>query len=1193
MKPAPGSSAADHSASNQPMDKSRRLLLKMMGLGAGVTASTIAGANGNDIAGELIQASKFLINGVNITLYRPQDLLELDIAISGFTRSADFKSLTRSASPSYMRIEFAPQSIAEQAYEEGSSPSFPAKTFLSGKSRLVFEIPASITTIPLTTKGLLDWDKFKPVINKRAQSAVQFTVQDNIGNYNNILLKDVQVIGTQPINTNTIPPVNNNNQPVKIDDKRPVITTQPVNTRPVNDQPVNNRRVLADPPVNNTRPLNNTRPVIREQQPVQNRRDTVKQVQSNREIRGATRDEMKVITAREVPVKAETNPNIVGALLNLKVGKTPRPVDDDETAIEFPYRMYISPNQYAAWVHEFKLKLREDLQTSVSKTYELWHSRLTCKNCDNQTDLTDATSPLKTVRVLWSVDADGNWSKRPVRNKSFVTSIYNDQRHSIVHESSNFDLPNFSPKAVQVKNLMLSTLGAWFDGEMTVERDALSKAGLLGALTVLKWKHIATLARDHYVEIVEAGNMWPFGHEASIVQITERKPEIGYALNRQRHFIVINEVEKKFNPYNPNNGNFKSFPFSTIKFITTTTPSLKLDTPFCPELGQPDKQFVPTTLDGQEIKFKLVGYDFDGNEVDFEMPLVFVSTTISYMAGGEDGKPKVPGTPNLSNLGKLLSCYNPGKIVANKINFRNQKMSLTRSATPGDTTFEVNSILFQGHSTLDEEPWFRPEVKDLDIYINAVENITGKRTPQKVKLVDDEMNKPESQRKNKGKVFAELIGAAAVNFNGSGNKTGGSLSPNFSITALSKSLGAIGGDVNQAQRMNFDPTKFFDSSAKLFGVIELGQIIRKMDNVSAVLSGDSVKSPFPALKNIETKEANITQYVWNAAELKETDFGFVKFVPKGGGPGKIVIETNLYRYKNPSKPSALTVSSTLSDFGVEIAGIASVDFKKIGFYTGANTKTDFTVEMAAVPLRFLGALSFVNDLQKYIPADGFSDPPFLDISTSGIKTGYTLALPDIQLGAFTLRHINLGATIHLPFTGDPMSLRFNFCEKQQPFTLTVSGLGGGGFFAIEFDMNGLRSLEAALEFGAAVSINLGVASGAVSVMGGIYFMVSVTSDNKKEYRLEGYVRINGALCVLGFITVSVEFMLTLAADIVSDKVSRVWGEASLKVKIEIFMFSKTVSMKVQREFAGAGADPTFSMLTSAHDWDLYCEAFAA
>ncbi|HEX2629579.1 MAG TPA: hypothetical protein VHM26_11215, partial [Chitinophagaceae bacterium] len=1103
MKPAPGSSQADNTASNQPIDKSRRLLLKMMGIGAGVTASKITAAN--DIAGELIQASKYLIGGINITLYRPQDLLELDITISGFTRSADYKSLTRSGSPTYMRVEFAPQSIQEQAYLEGSTPSFPAKTFLSGKSRLVFEIPSSITSIPLTAKGLLDWDKFRLVVNKRAQTSVVFSVQDNIGNYNNILLKDVQVIGTQPINTNT-QPVNN--------DRRVI---QPVNNNNrVLDQPVDRKPVDGS----NTRPLNNTRPIIRGQQPQTNSRDTARrQVQVNREMRGATRDEQKVISAREMPVdaKAATNSNIVGALINLKMGKTPRPVDEDETAIEFPYRIFISPNQYAAWVHDFKLKLREDLQTSVSKTYELWHSRLTCKNCDNEKDQTGATNPLKTVRALWAVDANGAWNKLPATDLSFVTSINNAQRHQIVHESSNFDLGGFSPKPVRVNNLMLSSLGAWFDGELTVERDALSKGGVLGALTLTKWKHIATLARDHYVEIVEAGNMWPFGHEASIVTITERKPENNYALNRQRKFIIINEPEKKYNPYNPDNGNFRSFPFSTIKIVNTVTPSLAPGVAFNPELPS-DRQFIPTTIEGEQIKFKLVGYDLDGNEVDFEMPLVFVSTAMTYNPGS-DGKPVVPASPNLVNIGKIGSTYNAGKVIDNTISFRNQKMSLTRSSTPGDATFEVQTVAFSSQAVVTEEPFFRPGVKELSIFIAAVENITGKREAQKVKLVDDEMNKPESQRKNKGKVFAELVKTAAVSFDGNGNKTGGSVSPNFSITALSKSLGAIGGDINQAQRMNFDPTKFFDSSAKLFGVIELKSIISAVEGASAIMNGDSVKSPFPALKNIETKDANITQYIWSGGKLKNATLGIVGFDTKGSGENKIVIETNLYRYKDPAKPNTLTVNSTLSNFAITLAGIAAVDFKKIGFYTGSNAKVDFTVEMAETPLRFLGALSFVNDLQKYIPADGFSDPPFLDISTSGIRTGYTLALPDIQLGAFTLRHINLGAAITLPFTGAPMSIRFNFCEKQQPFTLTVSGLGGGGFFAIEFDMNGLRALEAALEFGAAVSINLGVASGAVSIMGGIYFLLSINETTKeKEYRLEGYVRVNGALCVLGLIT---------------------------------------------------------------------------
>jgi len=119
----------------------------------------------------------------------------------------------------------------------------------------------------------------------------------------------------------------------------------------------------------------------------------------------------------------------------------------------------------------------------------------------------------------------------------------------------------------------------------------------------------------------------------------------------------------------------------------------------------------------------------------------------------------------------------------------------------------------------------------------------------------------------------------------------------------------------------------------------------------------------------------------------------------------------------------------------------------------------------------------------------------------------------------------------------------------------------------------------------------------VSVMGGIYFKMEM-EQNGKKIELSGYVRVNGALSVLGLITVSVEFLLSLNAEMKSaangeSKVSRMWGEATLKVKIEILFFSKTVKLKVQREFAGAGADPTFGMLISENEWLQYCDTFAA
>lgn len=1173
---------------NQPHSKSRRLLLKLMSLGAGLQTGKSFASPDENLAERLFEASKLFADKTDLVIYRPQDLLQLAISFTGYKKSPDNKSLIRTSSPNLLYVEFQPQSIAEQAFEEkggeGGQGNFdsqakdaltwnenktagglnlflnvfsssekifaPAKTYLSGTTRLVFEIPASKTTINLSAKDLLDWSGYKLIVSKRSECTPVFSVRDELPPFKNVFDKGV----------------------INIPQGQQQPGQRPVQHAPVSNQPVN---APTNQPVRNIQ-INKT--------------DTLKrQVQLNRDLRAATKDEQQVIQKNELPPNAgiATNPGIAAVLADLTMGKTPRPIPDSETSIEMPYRLFISPNQYATWYHEHELKNREDLKGTAISTFELWHSKLMSTNCRGVIDRTGATDIIKTIRALWGTDIDGDWKDKPIRDFSpdgsnnaaasgrFVTSLYNDDRHCIVHQSSNFGINGFVPKSVKVKNLMLSTLGAWLDAELHFKRTELRN--VLSDLNLLKWKHIATLARDHYVEVVYAGNMLPFGHEAALVRITERKPKDGFAANWQRYFIVINEEERKYNPYNKANGNFKQFPFSTIKFVTTVTPTIQPPKKFHDSVtSSADQQFIPT-VNGKSFNFKLTGYDMDGNETDFEMPMVFVSTNISLTD---------TQNYNAGNIALLCGKYNQGDGINNIVQFRNQKMALARSKTPGDTHFEIQSIKFTSVFIDNEAPGFRPRTEELDIFVSAIENLTGKRVATKISLVDDN---------NKGTVFARLKGLSQeVNFTGSVNKTGGSLSPNFSVSALSKTLGAVGGMVNDLQNLKFNPENFFDSNAKLFGVIELRKIIKAIETASTIVNGEQIESPIPALKTIETGEAYITQYVWKGATLKNFKYPFVEFIPEAGAALKI--ESNLYRFKQASKPIALTVNSSIENFKVAIANIAAVKFKRVGFFTGANSKTDFTVEMDKPSVEFLGPLTFVNALQKYIPADGFSDPPFLDITPNGVTTGYTLALPDIQLGAFTLRHVNLSAAVNLPFTGAPMSMRFNFCEKQQPFTLTVSALGGGGFFAIEFDMNGLRSLEAALEFGAAVSINLGVASGGVSIMAGIYFKVTIQADDTKTYNIEGYVRINGALCVLGLITASVEFLLTLAGEMANvggkDKVVRVWGEATLKIKVEVFMFSKTVKLKTTKEFAGAGADPTFGMMISKKEWEDYCGSFA-
>ncbi|HMJ06780.1 MAG TPA: hypothetical protein VK474_11035, partial [Chthoniobacterales bacterium] len=143
------------------------------------------------------------------------------------------------------------------------------------------------------------------------------------------------------------------------------------------------------------------------------------------------------------------------------------------------------------------------------------------------------------------------------------------------------------------------------------------------------------------------------------------------------------------------------------------------------------------------------------------------------------------------------------------------------------------------------------------------------------------------------------------------------------------------------------------------------------------------------------------------------------------------------------------------------------------------------------------------------------------------------------------------------------------------------------FFAIDIGMAGVKLIEAALEFGASIALNLGVASGSATIMGGVYFQKSAAG-----FALSAYFRAAGELSVLGLITVSVEFYLSLnyASKGAPAHGGKLWGQASLTVKIKIAFFSKSVSISIEREFAGS--DPKFLDTVSPDDWTDYCGAFA-
>jgi hypothetical protein len=196
--------------------------------------------------------------------------------------------------------------------------------------------------------------------------------------------------------------------------------------------------------------------------------------------------------------------------------------------------------------------------------------------------------------------------------------------------------------------------------------------------------------------------------------------------------------------------------------------------------------------------------------------------------------------------------------------------------------------------------------------------------------------------------------------------------------------------------------------------------------------------------------------------------------------------------------------------------------------------------------------------------------------------GYNLRIPSIAVGVFALQNLALDASIALPFTGDPARARLAVSKRHDPFLITVSLFAGGGFFAIEAASDNTRIVEGCLEFGGNIALNLGVASGGIQVMAGIYFRIE-----KSACKLSGYVRASGALEVLGMVTVSVEFYLAL-----NYEPPRVWGEASVTVEVEVLFFSASVSLSVRREFAGGSSDLPFHEMISLPEWDNYLAAFA-
>ena len=903
--------------------------------------------------------------------------------------------------------------------------------------------------------------------------------------------------------------------------------------------------------------------------------------------------------------RAGSTVHLISEIPYLPLLFAPQPPSDTATALEIPYRVILSPIEDARWEH------RDDPVEHVGRT-ELWHTRLrTAPGVVGP----DGTSK---VRALWSPDYDQQ-DFGAINYLPFRMSLKAQDRRELVVLMAGYDAIDrdgnpYQPRSSTARRLHLSALGALTD----IEGGWVPPEGV----TLAQWRHLAALGRDGYVRTADLGYLLPFGHDAAVVTVTERRFESlnndrsqRIAVLRQRKFIVVRRRVVDYDGAEHVHGG-RGFPFKQIEILTRVSPNLMqpgqgdsaltpapgdtiVDTPtqhgitgesaFWPTVSLPPGSTPPDT----DFRFQILATDICGEQVAFSVPLLFVD-----LNANEYKSPEIRRAYNASDathrtaddLSGATVCFAPYDPTAQ-----------------GDTRLPTASMTFAAGELTGyhrSKPNVYPETDSAEVGVKPIQKLLGQPkavvTAAYPEVFKDHGLDPGANRCG---LFLQLIDQAhKLQFGDADAKTdaiGGLASPAMSILGLSTLLGPVAGkppsDMTDRGAIEsalggligggFDPATFFDrDGAKILGGVKLADLLTAV----SLAAGTS-----PRLVSREIPNAVEARFDWKTEVAQSDPANLV--VPRADGVRPTTLEMHgLVTAPLTNAAAAIyTANAAVTNFKVNLFGFIIIWFDALTFASTKGQKPDVVVSLhqGDDAVVFGGPLEFVNQLRSLIPSNGFSDPPSLSVTPSGISASYSLNLPAIGVGIFALTNASLGAGFSLPFDASPAEVKFNFSEREHPFSLTVSMLGGGGFFALGISSKGVQEIEAALEFGAAVSIDLGVASGGVEIKAGVYFHWKQATPNG-SVELAGYVRLHGELSVVGLISASLTFNLQLAYS-KEGGASEVWGEATLTVEVDITFVSFDVAVKCRKEFGGSSGDPKFiELIPDEPTWEQYCGAFA-
>ena len=617
------------------------------------------------------------------------------------------------------------------------------------------------------------------------------------------------------------------------------------------------------------------------------------------------------------------------------------------------------------------------------------------------------------------------------------------------------------------------------------------------------------LGREMRVRAAFTGTLYPFGHRASFVQIAERRAETvddGDATDRAVAALILHNVLTVTEPVrtaHPEASEARRLPFGEVEILLRTADGLA--SPSGPV-------FVPQTAQGP-LRFP-VRCENRAGDVAFATPLVFVRDE----------------TASPESLAEQLWAPHAEVVLGG------QRVDLVGDRVkPKPADFhELHLIRLVGRRTASG---FRAAMQEVQAESTALK-ILVPGTQQRVRL----QYRPDFFSRGTAEPLPlEVVPGTsgfAVDFAKQADRSGGLVAPSFATDAISREFGPV---ARAAVPESGLPDLSVFAKTRLLGY-SLDSLVKSVTDAPAVPPQiTEVIGPDGVSAGVEMK--------WTL-RLKDSSDGVLRV---DGSTMELTTSTA------PPPPGSTVPSTrntcTITDVEIALppeAPLLHLTFSKVEFRQEGQRPPELVLDGPQVA--FAGALQMLDELVQALAVLGDDkNRPVINATPQGITARYALTVPEVESPTFILRNIAVLVGLEVPFDSDRRpTVTLGFASREDPFNLSVSAFGGGGYVALQLTPGQPARLEVSLEFGAALAIGLGLASAEVHAFGGAYLV-----PQDPGLTIEGFLRVGGSVDILGLVSVSIELRVALRYDQLRNTLV---GRASMVLEIDLTLFSHTVTL---------------------------------